>query len=168
MRSLLTALACAFSLGAQDFEKISIEKVAGGMRFTEGPAWSREGFLLWSDVPNSKIMKLTPGSPAAIFRENSNGANGNAFDSKGNLYSCESRTRRVTRTDKNGKIEVIAEKYLGKRLNAPNDIVVRRDGHIYFTDPAFGNQADGRELDFYGVYHINQKGEMAVIAKPTG
>jgi gluconolactonase len=74
----------------------------------------------------------------------------------------------VIRTDKKGKVEVLAERFQGKRLNAPNDIVVRRDGQVYFTDPAFGNQAESRDMDFYGVYHIDQKGQLELIAKPTG
>jgi gluconolactonase len=157
--------------GAQEAveeDEFRVERVAGGYRFTEGPAWSREGYLLFSDVPNDKIMKYVPGHKPEVFRENSNGANGNAFDAQGRLYTCESRTRRVTRTDKKGNIEVLAEKWEGKRLNAPNDIVIRRDGQIYFTDPAFGNQADTRELDFYGVYHMTPKGQMNLIAKPAG
>ena len=109
-----------------------------------------------------------PGEKPVVFRENSNGANGNAFDAQGRLYTCESRTRRVVRMDKKGEIEVLADKWEGKRLNAPNDIVVRKDGHVYFTDPAFGKQADARELDFYGVYHITPKEEMRLVAKPAG
>jgi len=147
---------------------VQITTAASGFRFTEGPAWSRDGFLLFSDVPNNRIVKLAPGKETAIFRENTNGANGNIFDLLGRLYTCESRTRRVIRTLKNGDVEVLADKWEGKRLNAPNDIVVRRDGHIYFTDPAFGEQADTRELDFYGVYHIDPKGHMSLIAKPAG
>jgi gluconolactonase len=104
----------------------------------------------------------------SVYRSNSNGANGNTFDAQGRLYSCESHLRRVTRTDKKGKIEVLAERYQGKRLNAPNDIVVRKDGEIYFTDPAFGSQQDSQELDFFGVYHISRRGEVEVIAKPKG
>lgn len=168
MKLAWIALALPLSLAAQDFSDIKIEKVAAGYAFTEGPAWSRDGFLLFSDVPNDKIVKWTPGEGASVFRDNSNGANGNTFDSRGRLYTCESRTRRVVRTDKKGQVEVLAEKWEGKRLNAPNDIVVRRDGHIYFTDPAFGKQADTRELDFYGVYHITPRGEMELIAKPAG
>lgn len=145
-----------------------MERVATGFQFTEGPAWSREGFLLFSDVPNNNIMKYVPGQKPTVFRENSNGANGNVFDAQGRLYSCESRTRRVVRMDKKGVMQVLAEKWDGKRLNAPNDIVVRKDGHAYFTDPAFGNQADTRDLDFYGVYHITPKGELSLIAKPSG
>ena len=153
---------------AQESPDMLIDRVATGFRFTEGPAWSREGFLLFSDVPNDKIMKYVPGQKPTVFRENSNGANGNCFDAQGRFYTCESRTRRVVRMDKKGEMQVLAEKWDGKRFNAPNDIVVRKDGHIYFTDPAFGNQADTRELDFFGVYHISPKGELQLIAKPTG
>ncbi len=130
--------------------------------------WSREGFLLFSDVPTDRIVQMVPGEKPAIFRDDTHGANGNTFDVQGRLYTCESKTRRVIRTDKKGKVEVLAEKWQGKRLNAPNDIAVRKDGQIYFTDPAFGNQSDARELDFYGVYHITPKGQMSLIAKPAG
>ncbi len=153
---------------AQESPDMLVDRVSSGFRFTEGPAWSREGFLLFSDVPNDKIMKYVPGQKPTVFRENSNGANGNCFDAQGRFYTCESRTRRVVRMDKKGEMQVLADKWEGKRFNAPNDIVVRRDGHIFFTDPAFGNQADTRELDFYGVYHIAPKGELRLIAKPAG
>jgi gluconolactonase len=161
-------LTFASALCAQDYSDLKAEKMAGNRQFTEGPVWSRDGHLLFSDVPANQIIKLSSEGPA-VFRDNSNGANGNTFDDKGRLYTCESRTRRVTRTDKKGNIEVIAEKFEGKRLNAPNDIVVSKSDHIYFTDPAFGpSQTEGRELQFYGVYHITPKGEMSVIAKPEG
>jgi gluconolactonase len=152
---------------AQDFSDIKVEKVAAGFTFTEGPVWSREGFLLFSDVPTNRIMKLATGAPT-VFREQSGAANGNAIDDRGRLYTCEGSTKRVTRTDKNGKIEVLAERYNGKRFNAPNDIVVSKNYHVYFTDPAFGRQSEGRELDFYGVYHITPKGELSIFAKPQG
>jgi len=163
----LLCLACAATFG-QDFSDYKVEKAAAGFQFTEGPVWSREGYLLFSDVPNDRIFKFVPGEGHQVARENSNGANGNTFDAKGRLYTCESRSRRVIRTDKSGKVEVLAQSYQGKRLNAPNDIVVRRDGQVYFTDPAFGRQADTRELDFYGVYRIGLKGELELIAKPDG
>ena len=166
MKPLLLLLPLA--LYSQDFSKISVEKVTANYRFTEGPAWSRDGYLLYSDVPRNKIVKYTPGEKPVFFREESNGASGNAFDEKGRLYTCETAARRVTRTDKNGKIEVLADKWEGKRFNAPNDIVVRKDGHAFFTDPAFGSQLDARELDFFGVYHISPKGLLAVVAKPKG
>jgi len=153
---------------AQEFTDLQIERVATGYLFTEGPVWSREGFLVFSDIPNNMLLQFKPGAPANNFRADTNGANGNTYDTQGRLYSCEGHSRRVTRTDKKGKVDVLAERYQGKRLNAPNDIVVRKDGQIYFTDPAFGNQQDGRELDFFGVYHLSQRGELEVIAKPKG
>ena len=168
MKAVTLSLLVSIAAFGQDFSKIAIEKVDAGFRFTEGPVWSREGFLLFSDVPNNQIRKMLPGEGSSPFREDSHGANGNTYDAQGRLYSCESKTRRVVRMDKKGKMEVLAEKWEGKRLNAPNDIVVRKDGHIYFTDPAFGEQADTRELDYYGVYHITPKGVMSLVAKPAG
>ena len=155
-------------VAAQDFDEIKVERTADKLLFAEGPAWSHEGWLLFCDVPSNRILKFVPGEGTQVFRENSNGAEGNAIDSQGRLYTCESRGRRVTRTDKKGKIDVIAEKFQGKRLNAPNDIVVRHDNQVYFTDPAFGPQLESRELDFFGVYHINPKGELELVAKPKG
>ena len=153
---------------AQEDTGLVIEHIASDFRFTEGPVWSREGFLLFSDIPNNRIMKFVPGEKPTVFRDDSNGANGNALDSQGRLYSCESHTRRVVRADKKGAIQVLADKWEGKQFNAPNDIAVRHDGHTFFTDPAFGVQNDTRELDFYGVYHIAPKGELRLAAKPVG
>ncbi len=168
MRLLFPLLIGCSLVAAQDFSDLNVEKVAAGYKFTEGPIWSRAGYLLFSDIPQNKILRLTPGKPVETFREQSNGANGNAFDTQGRLYTCEGGARRVTRTDRNGKIEVLADRFEGKRLNAPNDIVVRRDGHVYFTDPAFGASEDTRELDFYGVFHITPRGQLELIAKPKG
>jgi gluconolactonase len=165
MRILVSMLIVCGVLLAQDFSDVKVVKVATGYKFTEGPLWSREGFLLFSDIPNNKIMKFVPGKGTEVFRGESNGANGNAFDEQGRLYSCESVTRRITRTDKKGRIEVLADKWEGKRLNSPNDIVVRKDGQVYFTDPAFGGAMDTRELDFFGVYHITPRGELELVAK---
>ncbi|HAX41643.1 MAG TPA: hypothetical protein DCY80_03665, partial [Solibacterales bacterium] len=152
-------LALPLLLPAQDFSELRVERIAANYRFTEGPAWSGQ-FLLFSDIPSNRILKFTPPQgPAAVFRENSGGANGNAFDSRGRLYTCEGANRRVTRTSPDGKIEVLAERFEGKRLNAPNDITVRRDNHVYFTDPAYGAQEDSRELPFYGVFHLSPRGD---------
>ena len=158
----------ALSASAQDFDDIRIDKVATGYAFVEGPAWSRDGYLVFSDVPANKLLELKPGQKVTSIRDNSNGAMGNAFDAQGRLYTCETHSRRVTRTDKKGKVDVVAERYEGKRLNAPNDIAIRKDGQVYFTDPAFGGQLDTRELDFYGVYHVSPRGELELIAKPKG
>ena len=165
---MLWVMAWAALLGAQDFSNAQIEKVAGGYQYTEGPLWSKEGFLLFSEVPTGKILKLVGGVPVSVFRAASNGAHGNTFDAQGRLVTCEAKSRRVTRTDKAGKIEVLAERFEGKRLNAPNDVVARRDGNLYFTDPAFGGQAKGRELDFYGVFRIGPRGELELVAKTPG
>ncbi len=153
-------------LSAQDFSDARVERISTGHEFTEGPVWSKEQFLLFSDIPGNLIYKMDAKGKSK-FRENSNGANGNAYDPQGRLLSCESRTGRVVRQD-GSKMTVLAEKYEGKKLNAPNDIVVRRDGQIYFTDPAFGNQDASRELDFFGVYQLTPKGELSVVAKPKG
>jgi len=156
-------------VSAQDFSEVKFDKLALGYRFTEGPAWyGKEGYLIFSDIPSDRLMKWAPGHEIEVFRADAHGPSGNAFDAEGRLYTCETRTRRVTRTDKKGKIEVLAETWEGKRLNAPSHIAAGRNGHAYFTDPAFGSQQDHRELDFYGVYHISPKGPLALVAKPAG
>lgn len=158
---------CVFALAAQDFSEIKFDTLAKDLGFTEGPAWSRKGYLVFSDTAGDRLMKWVPGSPVASLRPAA-GPSGNAFDQEGRLYTCETRARRVVRTDEKGAVEVLADRWEGKRLNAPNDVVVSRSGHVYFTDPAFGSQADHRELDFYGVYHIPPKGPMKLVAKPAG
>jgi sugar lactone lactonase YvrE len=158
-------LFAAVLASAQDFSQVRVERVAEHFYYAEGPVWSPEGFLLFSDTVANKIFKLQPGKPVAEFAGVPGGPIGNAIDSQGRLYTCEFRERRLTRTAKNGKMEVLASRYESKRLNAPNDVAVRRDGQIYFTDPAFGNQQDTRELDFYGVFHLGPKGDLEPVAK---
>jgi gluconolactonase len=165
-----TALLCAalLLLHAQDFGEVKFQHLAKGYRFTEGPAWnSKDQYLVFSDTPSDRIMKWVPGSEITVLRTEANGPAGNAFDSQGRMYTCETRTRRVTRTDRAGKIEVIADKWEGKRLNAPAGVTVARNGSVYFTDPAFGSQSDRRELDFHGVYHVPAKGPMTLVARYT-
>jgi len=162
---VLFALLFAAAAFAQDFSHMEVQRVVKDLHFAEGPVWSYDGYLLFSDTVVDKLRKLTPGSGDTVFAERAGGAIGNAYDMEGRLYTCEFRERRITRTLKNGKIEILASRFEGKRFNAPNDVVVRRDGHVYFTDPAFGAQQDTRELDFYGVYHITPKGELEAIAK---
>ena len=164
-------LGCSDFSRAQDLSNLQIEKVGSGFHFTEGPVWSRDGYLIFSDIPVNKIFQFAPPANdreqarAGLLRADSGGANGNALDAQGRLYTCEGRARRVTRRDKKGRIEVLADSWQGKRLNAPNDIIVRRDEHAYFTDPAFGSAADARELDFYGIFHLTPKGELSLVAK---
>ncbi len=164
-RSTKLLLVPLFFLQAQEYK---IEKVQTGLSFAEGPVWSREGALFFSDVPSQRILKWAPNEKLAVLRSNSQGTNGMTFDAQGRLYMCETRSRQLTRMDKKGAIEVLAAKFEGKRLNAPNDVVVRKDGQVYFTDPAFGNQQDTRELDFYGVYHLHPNKGLSVVAKPAG
>lgn len=119
----------------------TVEQIATGMRWAEGPVYFPEGgYLLWSDIPNNRIMKFDERSgEVSVFRSPSNYANGNTRDRQGRLVTCEhSVTRRVTRTEKDGRITVLADSFEGKRLNAPNDIVVKSDDTIWFTDPLFG------------------------------
>lgn len=165
MRFVLLLLA-VLPIYAQNFDHLEVERVVKGLRFAEGPAWSYDGYLLFSDTPVNQLRKLTPGAgDDQVAEKASAGVMGNAFDSDGRLYTCEPRQRRLTRTDKKGKVDILAARFEGKRFNAPNDVVVRRDGHVYFTDPAFGADADQRELDFYGVYHITPRGELEAIAR---
>lgn len=119
----------------------TVEQVATGMRWAEGPVYFPEGgYVLVSDIPNNRIMKYSEKDGTfTVFRRPSNFANGNTRDRQGRLVTCEhSVTRRITRTEKNGQITVLADKFEGKRLNAPNDIVVKSDDSIWFTDPLFG------------------------------
>jgi gluconolactonase len=119
----------------------TVEQVASGMRWAEGPVYFPDaGYLLVSDIPNNRIMKFDERTGAfTVFRANANYANGNTRDRQGRLLTCEhSVTRRVTRTERDGRITVLADSFEGKRLNAPNDIVVKSDDSIWFTDPVFG------------------------------
>lgn len=160
-------MAAAMALAAEDYSALKVEKIATGFPGAEGPVWSRDGYLLFSDFEKKNIHRYDPGKGVSLFRSDSQGANGNTMDRQGRLYTCEYVSRRVTRTSKDGKVEVLASEFEGKRFNAPNDIVVRRDGHIYFTDPLF-TPLDKRDLDFYGVYHMTPKGKLEVLAKPKG
>jgi gluconolactonase len=122
----------------------SVERLATGTRWGEGPVWFGDGrYLLWSDIPNNRIMRWdeTTGQ-ASVFRTPSNHANGNTRDRQGRLVTCEHGARRVTRTEYDGSITVLMDHWQGKRLNSPNDVVVKSDGSIWFTDPPFGLQSE--------------------------
>jgi gluconolactonase len=123
----------------------TVEQVATGYRWAEGPVYfpgtgTDSGYLLFSDIPNNRIMKFDEKtSKTTVFRSNANYANGNTRDRQGRLVTCEhSVTRRIVRTEKDGKLTVLADKFNGKKLNAPNDIIVHSDDSIWFTDPLFG------------------------------
>ncbi|MCW5656629.1 MAG: SMP-30/gluconolactonase/LRE family protein [Burkholderiaceae bacterium] len=118
----------------------TVERLATGFYWAEGPVWFGDGrYLLFSDIPNNRILRWDDCSGAlSEFRKPSNNANGHARDRQGRLISCEHLTRRITRTEYDGSITVLADRFDGKRLNSPNDIVCARDGSIWFTDPLFG------------------------------
>ncbi len=118
----------------------SVEQLHTGCRWSEGPVWFGDGrYLLWSDIPNDRILRWDDASGAvSVFRQPSNFANGLARDRQGRLLACEHLTRRVTRTEYDGSITVLADRWQGKRLNSPNDIVCASDGAVWFTDPLFG------------------------------
>jgi len=118
----------------------SVEQLATGCRWSEGPVWFGDGrFLLWSDIPNDRILRWDDASGAvSVFRQPSNFANGLARDRQGRLLACEHLSRRVTRTEYDGRVTVLADRWQGKRLNSPNDIVCASDGSVWFTDPLFG------------------------------
>lgn len=122
------------------------ELLYDGCRWAEGPCWSQDGrYLIWSDIPNNRMLRWVPDSltgSVSVFRTDSNYSNGNTRDREGRLISCEHGARRVTRTEHDGSITVIADSYNGKRLNSPNDVVVKSDGSIWFTDPTYGIDTD--------------------------
>jgi gluconolactonase len=121
-----------------------VERFEFGCRWAEGPVYLPSGrFLLASDIPNDRILRWDETTGAVgVFRQPSGYANGNTLDGNGRLVTCEHGTRRVTRTEHDGSVTVIADRFEGKRFNSPNDVVVRSDGSIWFTDPAYGIDSD--------------------------
>ena len=157
-----------------------VERLGTGFRWAEGPVWFGDGrYLLWSDIPNDRILRWEEETGAvSVFRKPSHNANGNTRDRQGRLLTCEHDTRRVTRTEYDGTITVIAERYDGKPLNSPNDIVCKSDGSIWFTDPPFGvlgyyeGHKDAPELPT-NVYRVDPgAGRLTVVAgdvdRPNG
>jgi gluconolactonase len=144
-------------------EKVAVERVAGGFDFTEGPVWNpAEKCLIFSDMPGDCMRRWDGENGIRIFRKPSNMANGNAYDHQQRLVTCEHATSRVTRTEHDGKVVTLADRYQGAELNSPNDIVVKSDGTIYFTDPDFGRRERfgiprEKQLSFQGVYRIDPK-----------
>ncbi len=142
---------------------VELERLATGFMFTEGPLWHpREKFLLFSDMPGNIIRRYSEADGVATFRQPSNMANGLTYDREGRLLACEHATSRVTRTEPDGSLTVLATHYDGRELNSPNDIVVAGDAAIYFSDPIFGRVEyygvpREPELMFRGVYRIDPK-----------
>ena len=157
-----------------------VERLWSGARWSEGPAWFAAGrYLVWSDIPNNRMLRFdeTDGS-VSVFREPSNNSNGNAVDRQGRLVTCEHLSRRVTRTEHDGSITVIADRFDGKRLNSPNDVVVKADGSVWFTDPSYGILMDYEgeraqsEIGACHVYRVDPSGRVTIVAddyvKPNG
>lgn len=157
-----------------------VERLWTGARWAEGPVWFGDGrYLLFSDIPNNRIMRWTEETgQVSVFRSPSNFANGNTRDRKGRLITCEHGTRRVTRTEHDGTITILMDSFEGKRLNAPNDVVVKSDGSIWFTDPGYGSLGHYEgykgelEIPPY-VYRLDpESGAVTVVAddfeKPNG
>ena len=147
-----------------------VEEVASGFDFTEGAVWHHgEGRLIFSDMPGNVMRRWTAADGIQVFRQPSNMANGNTYDRQGRLITCEHATSRVTRTEHDGSITVLASHYDGKELNSPNDVIVKSDGSIYFSDPSFGRMkyygvARDAELDFRGVYRLDpQTGTLRLL-----
>ena len=139
------------------------ERLATGFVFTEGPLWHPDGFYYFVDIRRSLLFRLSPGRAAEIVRENTGGGNGTTFDLQGRLVLCEGDNRRVTRTSADGGIEVLMDRFEGKRLNRPNDVVCRSDGSIYFTDPGLRVPLAERELPSAGVYRVKPDGSASLV-----
>ena len=146
-----------------------LEQLGTGCEFTEGPVWHAEGrFLLFSDIPANQMKKWTAEDGITNFRVPSGKSNGLTYDKQGRLVTCEHANRRVSRTEADGTVVTIASHYEGKRLNSPNDVVVKSDGSIYFSDPPYGLTADygvegEQDLDFQGVYRLSPDGQTLTL-----
>jgi gluconolactonase len=159
------------SFGKYRLFNAAVERLATGMRWSEGPVWIGDGrYVLWSDIPNNRIMKWDEETGrVSEFRKPSNYANGNTRDRQGRLVTCEHGGRRVVRTEYDGTITVILDRFEGKPLNSPNDVVVKSDGAIWFTDPPFGigGHYEGHqatpELPM-NVYRVDGSGNATVVA----
>ena len=142
-----------------------VKQVATGCKFTEGPLWNAVGrYLLFSDIPANKMRRWDEESGMTVYRDPSGKSNGLTYDRGGHLIACEHANRRVSRTTADGDVLTIASHYEDKRLNSPNDIVVKTDGSMYFTDPPYGlSAASEKELNFHGVYRLSPDGDTLTL-----
>lgn len=158
----------------------AVEKIADGCRWAEGPVWFGDSnHLLWSDIPNDRIMRWRPAGDIDVYRTPAQYTNGHTRDRQGRLVSCEHGRRCISRTEYDGSVTILADRYEGKRLNSPNDVVVKSDGSIWFTDPDYGimtdyegHRAEG-EQDACRVYRLDpSNGQLSVVAddfeRPNG
>jgi gluconolactonase len=155
------------------YQYVHVDKLYTGCRWAEGPAWFAAGrYLVWSDIPNDRMLRWdeTDGS-VSVFRQPSMNSNGHTVDLQGRLVSCEHLSRCVSRTEFDGKRTVLADRYGGRRLNSPNDVVVKSDGCIWFTDPSYGIDSDYEgdaspsEIGANNVYRIDSaNGRVSIVA----
>ena len=145
-------------------ETTEAERLATGFVFTEGPLWHPDGFYYFVDVRASMLYRLTPGRAPDVVRDKTGGGNGTTFDLQGRLVLCEGDNRRVTRTSADGRVEILVDRFEGKRLNRPNDVVCKSDGSIYFTDPGLRVPLAERELPYAGVYRVTPDGTTRLVA----
>ncbi|MEO1376536.1 MAG: SMP-30/gluconolactonase/LRE family protein [Cyanobacteria bacterium J06635_10] len=143
---------------------VKVEKLSDGLKFTEGPVWDPSGFLLFSDIPADTLYKWTTNGKLSVFRRPAGKPNGNTLDLEGRLITAQ-HDRKLTRTEKDGKVTILAERYQDKRLNSPNDLAVKSDGSIYFTDPPYGIKKEDEELGFYGIYRWLPLGNLTLLNK---
>ena len=145
-------------------ETTQAERLATGFVFTEGPLWHPDGFYYFVDVRASMLYRVTPGRPHEVVREKTGGGNGTTFDLQGRLVLCEGDNRRVVRQAADGRFEVLMDRFEGKRLNRPNDVVCTSDGSIYFTDPGLRVPLAEREVPHAGVYRVAPDGAVSLVA----
>lgn len=145
-------------------ETTQAERLATGFQFTEGPTWHPDGFYYFVDLRASRLYRIVPGQAPEIVREQTGEGNGTTFDLQGRLLMCEGGNGRVTRMDRNGGVEPVAERYEGKRFNRPNDVICKSDGNIYFTDPGLRVPFEKRQLAYSGVYRVTLDGAIALVA----
>jgi gluconolactonase len=141
-----------------------VEKVADGFQFTEGPVWHKDGYLLFSDIPANKIYRWTPGETVLVYRANSGKSNGLTLDGEGRLVACEHWNRRISRTELEGALMAVCGLYEGKRFNSPNDLAIRADGMIFFTDPTYGLEDRDKEQTCNGLYRVKPGKEAVLLA----
>ena len=145
-------------------ETTQAERLATGFVFTEGPLWHPDGFYYFVDVRASMLYRITPGRPHEVVREKTGGGNGTTFDLQGRLILCEGDNRRVVRQGADGRFEVLVDRFEGKRLNRPNDVVCKSDGSVYFTDPGLRVPLAEREVEHAGVYRVAPDGAVSLVA----
>jgi gluconolactonase len=145
-------------------ESTQPERLATGFVFTEGPLWHPEGFYYFVDIRQSRLHRVFPGKAPELVRDQTGEGNGTTFDLQGRLVICEGGNRRVTRWSSGTQSEVLMDRWEGKRLNRPNDVVCRSDGSLYFTDPGLRVPFGERELPYAGVYRIKPDGSTSMVA----